>query len=258
MSKKLLINLNGNKNGIFKKYLDSLKNEPRIAWYPSAGTDFRALMYLHPNYLTINLPRTEVPKCPDIFLFTDYFPWQSSTFLDNKIIYSDEHTTIEIVEIEELPRINLPLHAEIVEFPKGSSATNRVVFMTVNVKSDEVGNFMFPVLYVFAENEAFYCEKLVPYSAKLSHIIHVRYGGGLGGGGNATGAWLLNVLPQLGCEVFITDGSHKIQSGDVAAMELCPKIPKTTDLNLNNCKIIIIIRGEDWSDYGDVSWYKID
>ncbi len=50
MSKELLSNLNGNKSGHLKRFIDEFDGDPRIAWYPSAGTDFRALLYLHPSY----------------------------------------------------------------------------------------------------------------------------------------------------------------------------------------------------------------
>ncbi len=50
MSIDLLKHFNGNKVGEFKKLIDSFTEEPRIAWYPSAGQDFRALIYLNGNY----------------------------------------------------------------------------------------------------------------------------------------------------------------------------------------------------------------
>lgn len=50
MSKELLSNLNGNKSGHLKRFIDEFDGDPRIAWYPSAGTDFRALLYQHPSY----------------------------------------------------------------------------------------------------------------------------------------------------------------------------------------------------------------
>jgi hypothetical protein len=45
MSRKLLLELNGGCHGAFHKWLDQLKREPPIAWYPSAGEDFRDLLY---------------------------------------------------------------------------------------------------------------------------------------------------------------------------------------------------------------------
>ena len=96
MSRELLLNLNGNNKGEFQKFLDKVKGEPRIAWYPSAGEDFRALLYLDPSYSRINPASVLEPQSPDIFLFTDYYPWKYSRFLDDRTIYSDSRTTVFI------------------------------------------------------------------------------------------------------------------------------------------------------------------
>jgi len=251
MTRQLLTDLNGNKTGQLKKFLDDFKGEPRIAWYPSAGEDFRALLYLHPNFTHLHPAALQEPQPPDLFLFTDYFPWQNSSFLDNRTIYSDSSTQIFIESIEELPRLNLPLNDEIVHFPKGSTATDRAVFLKVRIESDKLGSITYPVLYAFAENETFYCKKLIPNKATITHVIHVRYGGGCGGGGYASGVWLLNVLTKLNCELFITDGHHHWQSGDTKAIEICAFIPKENSSQLTPIRTI---QSEGWSGHGDVSW----
>ena len=82
-------------------------------------------------------------------------------------------------------------------------------------------------------------------------MIHVRYGGGSGGGGHASGVWLLNVLGKLNCELFITDGHHHWQSGDDKAMELCTSIKKE---NSSQITPIRTIKSLDWSGHGDVTF----
>ena len=67
MSRKLLLSLNGEKKGELQKFLNKNKKEPRIAWYPSAGQGFRALLYLDPSYSQINPASESEPKSPDIF-----------------------------------------------------------------------------------------------------------------------------------------------------------------------------------------------
>jgi hypothetical protein len=251
MSRSLLQHLNGGRQGELNSFLNNFKGEPRIAWYPSAGDDFRALLYLHPSFAKMNPAEVQDPKSPDIFLFTDYFPWQGSTFLDKDLIYGDGRTTVSIVHLEELPRLNLPLVKEIAHFPEGSSATDRCLFLIINIYSEKLGSITFPVIYAFALNEMFFCHKLAPYNAAISHIIHVRYGGGLGGGGYACGAWLLNVLKMLKCELFITDGSHQWQSGDEYALENCTAIPKQCESTLIPYRVV---PSQGWSYHGDVSW----
>src|SRR5271157_4235922 len=166
MSKKLLYTLNGEKTGAFCKWLDSFKGEPRIAWYPSAGEDFRDLLYLNRKYSEINPPSSPEPPPPDIFLHTDYFPHSSSTFLDSRIIHSENRTTITVKSIEELPRCDLPLDPKIVDL-QGSIATGRVVFLEIDVQSNVLGSFSCPVLYVFAENAAFCAERVLPQEGRF-------------------------------------------------------------------------------------------
>ena len=249
-SKKLFYDLNGGQKGEFYKYLEGFKGDPRIAWYPSAGVDFRAMLYLSPEYARINPPSEPEPLPPNIFLFTDYFPWSSSTFLDSRVIHSDDRTKITVNKLEELPRVDLALDNEIVDFPEGSHATNRAVFMEVEVSSDQLGKHSYPVVYVFAENESFCAKKLIPLEAKISHVIHVRYGGGCGGGGKSTGIWILNVLQRLGCEAFITDGHYGMQSGDEAALRLYPELAGTPPI----LKKIRFLPGSGWSGHGEVTW----
>lgn len=255
MSKELLYNLNGKNNGMFKNYLDNLIHEPRIAWYPSAGEDFRALLYLHPDLNKILPATNHEPAPPEIFLFTDYFPWSSSNFLDSTIIFEDKRTKISVAGVEELLKLKLPLDSEIVDFPKGSKATGRVLFLNIKVQSDKLGEFAYPLVYAFVENESFCAKKIIPLKGKIFHIIHVRYGGGCGGGGHATGYWLSNVLIQLGCEIFITDGHNDKQSGDEAAMRLYPEL---SDSKQNPVmEVIRTVKSEGWSGHGDVTWNMI-
>lgn len=252
MSRKLLLNLNGNKNGEFHKWLDEFKGEPRIAWYPSAGEDLRDLLYLHPEYARINQATRPDPQSPDIFLHTDYFPWTTSTFLDSRTVHLDDRTSVTLRTIEELPRCDLPLDKQIVDFPQGSHATGRVLFLRIDIDSDVLGKFSAPVLYAFVENAAFCAECILPHDAVFSHIVHVRYGGGCGGGGKSTGVWLLNVLRQLRCECFITDSHYARQSGDVRTYELYPALSGAEDTT--QLEQIRTIQSVGWSGYGDVSW----
>ena len=217
MSKELLYHLNGNKNGILKEYLDSIKEPLNIAWYPSAGEDFRPMLYLSHEYSEINPAPIPETIFPNFFIYSDYFPWSTSTFLDTPIIYKDRNTKVEVLKIEELPRLDLPLDSDIVYFPEGSVATGRVLFLKIKITSKQLDELQYPLIYAFVENESFCSKILLPMNCSISHIIHVRYGGGLGGGGIASGAWLLNVLKRLNCKVYITDGEYTPSSGDEAA-----------------------------------------
>ncbi len=251
MSLALLRRLNGSRKGALHRFIERQGGrDPRIAWYPSAGEDFRPLMYLSAAYAAHDAVDAGEPAPPGLFLFSDYFPWSDSAFLDQRSIYLDDRTSIVVETIEELPRVDLPLHAEIVAFPDGSAATNRVLFLEVVVSSDVLGQLRAPVLYVFSENEAFCGEMLLPERAHISHVVHVRYGGGLGGGGHASGVWIKGVLKALGTEVLISDQHFHVQRGDERAFELYPAL-RGQEPELRPCRIV---PGHAWSNHGDVVW----
>ena len=247
----MLLNLNGHRKGAFAGWLARIKGEPRVAWYPSAGEDFRDLLYLHPGFPAMRPAEGRDPAPPDIFLHTDYFPWSTSRFLDNPLIHDDGRTSVTVTSIEELPRLDLPLDARIVDFPEGGRATGRVLFLEVEVVSDRMGRFAAPVLYVFAENAAFCAQRLLPLGGRTSHVIHVRYGKGFGGG-KSSGVWLLNILRRVGCGVFISDGHHTTQSGDRRVYDLYPEL--AGDGSEEGLESIRVVDSKGWSDHGDVSW----
>lgn len=221
MSRALLEFLNGGNQGLFRSLLDTLGADPNIVWYPSAGTDFRPLLLLSSQYADIqSFPASEVIT-PDIFLFTDYYPWTTSTFLDTPLIYKDKHTEVQFTDAEMLPSLYLPLDPEILTFvnPK-PIAYGRVVFLKVQIKSDSLGILECPVVYVFNENEAFCSKVLLPQNARISHIFYERYGNGFGGG-KASGNWLLGVMKRLQTSQFIYQWMHdQMDIGDEAALML--------------------------------------
>ncbi len=256
MTKKLLLKLNGTKNGSFIEWLNNFEGEPRISWYPSAGEDFRDLLYLNSRYYNHNPSDGLEPFPPNIFLHTDYFPWETSSFLDSHTVYSDRRTCIRLKEIEKLPELKLPLDEKIVFFPEGSVATNHVVFIKAEVNSSVLGTFIVPVVYAFVENASFCSDVIIPNNCPISHIIHVRYGGGCGGGGYSTGSWLLNVLQKLECECFITDGCLQRASGDERVYELFPNLRGSEDIS--KLKPIREMPSYIWSEHGDITWNIID
>ena len=254
MSLTLLKHLNGSKKGNLHQFISEYegKKEPRICWYPSAGTDFRPLLFLHPEFARIMPGKKADPTPPDIFLYSDYFPWKHSTFLDTPIIWDDHRTLVSLESMEELAPIGTARHPGILDFPEGSVATGSVLFLKIRIDSNKIGSFTMPVIYAFSCNESLCGEKLIPLKARLSHIIHVRYGGGGGGGGKSSGIWLLNVLRKLHCELFISDGHYHWQSGDYEAVRYYPELDGPADTGI--LESIRIINSAGWSGHGDVNW----
>jgi len=268
MSLNLLKALNGGNQGAFHDYLQELSGHPpRIAWYPSAGRDFRDLLFLSTAYSHAH-PVASEPPPPDLFLHTDYAPCNEHRFCETPPVFSDARTTVRIDAIEDLPRCDLPLDRKIVAFPEGGPMTGRVLFLSLTVFSNILGEFRRPLVFVFAENAAF-CAWALRSNARFSHVVHVRYGGAFGGG-YSNGAWIPGMLKLVGCELYISDGDEDMQHGDERALELFPEIrpvpqgPEPEEIHwiranrrLAEIRVFPEIRrtpARSWSNYRDVSW----
>jgi hypothetical protein len=243
----------GRPTGPARQWLAGLSREPRIAWYPSAGEDFRDLLYLSEEYARCFPSGQAEPAPPDLFLHTDYFPWTESRFLDTAVVHQDTRTTIRVEAIDELPRCDLPLDARIVQFPVGSVATGRVLFLLLRVTSAQLAmDRVVPVLYAFCENAAFCAERLLPLGARCSHVVRVRYGGGCGGG-QSSGHWILRNLDRLHCELLVWDQHDNEQDGDRRCLERFPNL-KREGAQPYRFRRLRTLPEAMWSGHGDVAW----
>ncbi len=259
MSRQLLEGLNGGLRGAFRRWLEGVGAAPRVAWYPSAGRDLRDVLYLSAQYGRRGPPGQELrpePAPPDLFLHTDYISYRSGFLRDVGLVFEDDRTRVLARTVEELPRHRLPVHPELVDFPNWHGG-GRVVFAELEVDSDQLGLFTARVLYVFAENTAFLAECALPERARFSHVVHVRYGGGLGGGGTSRGYWLLNILGRVGCEVFVSDDSIEADGGarDAHVYSLYPKLQGPEAFG--RWPRLRTLPGAQWSNYGDVTWHWV-
>lgn len=255
MSVNLLKVLNGGQNGKFNQFLKTLGSNPVIAWYPSSGSDFRDLLFLDEKYAELNIHRLDVPA-PQLFLHTDYGVFnQISDFEKNKVLYEDKRTRISIAEIEELPRLNLPLDPSILHFPKGGELTNRVFFLELAVESNKLGNFTHHLIYAFVENEAFCSMVALPNCAQFIYISTVKYGGGFSGG-NAMGGWLHNILAKVGCKIFVTDERPRWEKGDIEAVKLYPSLGPVNSKDCFSSRVVYSTKS--WSFWDDrVNWHVL-
>jgi hypothetical protein len=67
-----------------------------------AGRVFRPIIFLNSAYLKVHSAVGIENVSPDIFMFTDYFPRKNHNFLRTGIIFSDDRTTIQVIELEIL------------------------------------------------------------------------------------------------------------------------------------------------------------
>lgn len=253
---ELLYCLNGENRGALYDWLQRQSAEPRIAWYPSAGGDYRDLLYLSKQYAIKHPARVKEPAAPTFFLHTDYRSFWDETISSGTKVYEDQRTTVEVRTFEELTRCEIAPACGIVEVRKGDLYAGRVIFMEIEVRSRALGLVNAPVLYAFCENEGFCAKILLPLRAKISHIVQVRYGAGMGSGGWAAGIWLWNVMKRLGCEVYVGDGDRRRESGDLIAYECYPDLrgPERQVLDVEIRRLHTKGWHRPWDGFDEVRW----
>lgn len=255
MSIALLKRLCRNPKGGFAEFINQFegKSEPRIAWYPSAGNDYRALMYLSKAFSQFNPVQVEEPEPPDLFLYTDFIGDDKLGSFGQQVLYQDHHTLVMRDTVELVSHIPVPANQNLIDGSTSHDLAGNVYFVTITVDSDRLGIFKTQLLYCFAENTFILKRYLLPLQAHISHLIHVRYGGGLGGS-RASGVWLKRALGLLHAEVFIHDGTDHWQDGDHYALQFCPILAEQPEPTLTPFRTI---DSAMWSLHGDVTWNLI-
>lgn len=250
-----------NRRGVnYSAFVSSMKDEARIAWYPSAGTDFRTLFYLNNAFLGSSPAiEGEDPKEPDIFLYTDYAlndnAFEKILFHGgNPVIHDDGRAKVTLSNIENLGRIDFESYPDYRLTEENKHFFNRVFYFNATIESADFGSITKPILYIFCCNEQICSEILLPVNAKISHIIHVRYGHGFGGG-NSSGHWIQHVLYPLQCEIYIHDGLSHYYENEYRIIsyysEIIPQEPLTI------LKTIREIDGRGWSDSTRIIWQSV-
>ncbi len=257
MSLLFLETLNGENQGPFRRWLDSRSHTPRIAWYPSAGTDLRDILYLSAAYAG-HLPplSADEPSCPDLFLHTDMGAPGNVKFVTELIAFEDPRTRIRVVEWEELPRCELPMRPELVAFHEGTELSHRVFFFQLAVESRHLGEFTVPLLYVFAENAAFCALRLLPLQARITHLVQVRYGHSLGGANDSPG-WLLGQLETLGVKLVVSDGCERSDFREDNATYRCYPSLRHRRADPTRWTCLRRLSRASWDGYHDVKWWQL-
>lgn len=247
-----------------------IKEFEHICWYPSAGEDFKPLLFLSDWYYKKNsVPMDEGQITPELFIFTDYAGFHShdtelrrygdayeqiqngycepgSSFIH--VSYKNSSTDIIVKSFEKLRDLQLSFDTELAAFEKGPDY-NSAFLMKVEVISrinEKVNTYETSIMYVATLNELFAERVLVPNRIKTEYLIIIRYGTGFGGGNGKGFTWILSEYKELGIKYLVT--SHCVQ-GELTEAESDKPYPQITGL--------YGIDGKQWTKDVPVVWYKL-
>lgn len=172
---------------LWSNYLDS-EDDLRILYYPSAGDDLRPFIYSQPsalNYLNIDYKLFNF-EVPNLFIFSDYYPYDDSDFFDSNILYKDEKSSLEIQEYCELfpnpEHYRYSFNEEYVAFKQGM-VTGKAIFFKIKIQSHLSDSVQYThAIYFFYENINLLDQLFLKHNLEISHLVWKRDGSGLGGG----------------------------------------------------------------------------
>lgn len=245
-----------------------LKRFKHVCWYPSAGNDFRPLLYLSEwYYRRKNVSYEDKQELPDLFVFTDVeglygceagvgedaYPQIRKGYcnpgacLRSVSSYPDRSTRIIVNSFEKLQDLHLTFDPDKTAFACNSDY-NSSYLMNVHVVSHISGvinEFDTTVLYITAQNESFAYEFIIPKRIKIEYLVLIRYGSSFGGA-NYGPSWIMNEYKNLGVDYLL---SERYYVSDALKGESFNALP--------SFKEVYSIEGARKSDYNEAAWYKL-
>jgi hypothetical protein len=176
------------KNGLWEQFIEEQHIE-NVLYYPSAHHDFLCIKHtsigvIHKNGLNAGLSY----ETPNLYIFSDYYPYHEMAFIDQGRINLGNHEFVEIEEITELlinhneykPYLN-PAYQDFTPNPEyfGRAFYFKMVFHSLE---NEANTFSVHGLYLFDENVNVTSQLLLRHKLPLSHLMWKRDGTGLGCG----------------------------------------------------------------------------
>jgi hypothetical protein len=181
------------------------ETQGRICYYPSAGGDFRPLVYQQimgiENLGLLAADRQvmrqslfeeiEPPtirntyEAPDLWIMSDYRGDQLDAWLESGLIHQDERIEIRILSHTELqPRAHHYKRSPDRRYVsrRRTPLTGRVFYLRLAVTNATIGTVEADVLYFCVENVHLISRFLLSERIPVSHVVWVRDGSALGGG----------------------------------------------------------------------------
>ena len=247
---------------------DAIKKYKHICWYPSAGKDFRPLLFISDwYYKKNNVPHNDDQEFPDLFILTDlcglfdshgnnsclgdayYQLKEGFCEPDARLMhveYKNSSTEIIVKKFEKLRDLGLPFDHEYAAFDKASDY-NSSLLLNVEIVSrinDVINRYETSILYAAVLNEFFADNFLLPNNIKTEYLVVVAYGAF--GGGHYDSKWILQKHKEFGIKYLI--------GNDYGWRHMAEDYPDKPTPNFN---VIYWIDGEQWSKGSPVIWYKL-
>lgn len=226
--------------------LKELKRHKCICWYPSAGSDFRPLLYLSDSFYEKHEELSaENAVLPDLFIMTDYQAlsyqdfsnytvchnqgidkMQNGSLKRGDVLYEDISTRLTIKAISKFSVSDMEPNKELIYSENIAPCYGRGYYMTLQVDSHKsptkkLGTWEVDVIYLYAENTAFAKKILLQEQINTDYIVMVRYGGSFGGSVGTFGKWLFYLADSFNVKYYVSSvfSDELLRIGDEKALQ---------------------------------------
>ena len=217
---------------------NSIGNNPKISWYPSAGNDYRDILELTDVEVDetirgrINIAKDYgITDKPVLFIHTDYS--KKMVEIKKGKIFDDNRTKVIVEEIYKLSindsDVNYFVNPEFVSFPQDAPKKPEIYLLDLEITSNKLGTIKKPLIYFLFENINFLQEVLLKHRINISHIVKVREGCGFGGNKKSI-TLAFAFFSVLNTKYLITD--YEVHFYPWEDAELIEEIAENSCLNL--------------------------
>ena len=275
-----------NNNRLF----EILRSHKSICWYPSAGCDFRPLLFLTKQYYSKKDELKNISEIPDLFVLTDFATCyidsyfnplytngillytesekiDKGTISSGDCLYKDDFTTVTVKNVEKfstgfcdsVPDEN---DKDSVIIGSPSPQYGMGYYMNVHISSrnpaaKKLGEYDVKMLFLYSVNHLF-AKELLKEKIGIDYIIKIRYGGNMGNSKASKGEWLNYVLKPFGVKYYIDYiYERSIKENDYAIISELEKVVGEK-LSVPDKKLILY---DAWSTVRSgifVEWFKIN
>jgi len=201
---------------LWNEFVERFSATPgHVCYYPSAGSDFRPLVYqqitgmeesglIGKNRTSLDtsdapeVPGTEY-AAPNLWILSDFCAVDPPNWLASGVQHRDakvEVKTLAITEIHANARhFNMQVNEAYISLPT-SNATGRAFFLRLSVRNAVIGEVEVDALYFCYENINLIHQFFLRHQVPISHLVWVRDGAGFGGG-RLRHDFLIPLLPLL-------------------------------------------------------------
>ena len=255
---------------------DVIKAHRSVCWYPSAGSDFRAIFHLSDQY--VKSPKAVLP---DLFIMTDYHAGEMKHYGDPTVSYSDigfnrmesghlkagdllfrdAVTELKIASITPIKKLDIGVEKSVITFGVSQKyASGYLMHLEMHTKitnTPQRCTIEADVVYLYAENTAFARDFLLKNKLSVDWILRIRYGNGFGGS-KAKGMWLDYLAQPLGVRYLISDTAYRspaaMEETDTRMLRL---IEKNIGKKLTYPKLALF-HSMEWYKEQFVCWYALN